>query len=138
MYDCADHGVSRITFFFLNASAAVAWSGMAADFYVYFPPDASRFKVFAKTTAGIFLGGLGFLLVGIGLGSGALTNPAWKAANEISAGALVVEGFAPLAGFGKFCAVIMSFGPISGNIAGKKGIFVFIKADVSRHLFCKY
>ncbi|KIW58054.1 hypothetical protein PV05_02604 [Exophiala xenobiotica] len=58
------------------------------------------------------------MLFGVGLASGATVDPAWAAANEVSAGALVVAGFEPLGAFGHFCAVIVGLGLINNNIPG--------------------
>ena len=57
-------------------------------------------------------------LLGIGLASGVASNPAWATAEEISSGALIVAGYSGLAGFGKFCGVIVALGVISNNIPG--------------------
>lgn len=54
-------------------------------------------------------------LLGIGLGCGVAAIPAWAAANDISSGALIVAGYAPVGGFGKFCSVIVALGAISNS-----------------------
>lgn len=58
------------------------------------------------------------VLLGVGLGSGALVDTQWANAYDISAGALVVESLSPLGTFGNFCAVILSLGLIANNIPG--------------------
>ena len=57
-------------------------------------------------------------MLGIGLGSGIASNPAWADANTISTGALIVAGYGGLAGFGKFCAVLVALGVIANSIPG--------------------
>jgi len=99
-------------------SAPIAWSGSSCDFFVYFPTSSSRFYVFLCTTLGLGLATVFALLLGVGLSEGTLTNPAWAAANNISAGALIAEAFTPLGAFGKFCSVIIALGQISNNIPG--------------------
>lgn len=44
------------------------------------------------------------------------SNTQWATAYGISQGALLVEGFAPLGSFGKFCAVIVALGLIANLI----------------------
>jgi purine-cytosine permease-like protein len=58
------------------------------------------------------------VLLGVGLGSGALVDTDWANAYDVSAGALVVESFRPLGTFGDFCSVVLSLGLIANNIPG--------------------
>lgn len=58
------------------------------------------------------------VLLGVGLGSGALVDTQWADAYGVSAGALVVESMRPLGTFGNFCCVILSLGLIANNIPG--------------------
>lgn len=55
-------------------------------------------------------------LIGIGLACGVVTNPAWSHAYDVSSGALIVAGYGPLGGFGKFCAVIIALGVIANCV----------------------
>lgn len=55
-------------------------------------------------------------IVGIGLASGIASNPAYSAAYSTSQGALIVEGFSSLHGFGKFCGVVVALGLIANLI----------------------
>jgi len=57
-------------------------------------------------------------VLGVGLASGVATNASWESAFSISSGALIAVGFAPLAGFGKFCAVITALGLIANSVPG--------------------
>lgn len=109
---------NRLSFFFLSVSSTVAWAPSGCDYFVYFPPSTSRWKVFACTTIGLGFSACFVMLFGVGLASGATVDPAWAAANEVSAGALVVAGFEPLGAFGHFCAVIVGLGLINNNIPG--------------------
>jgi purine-cytosine permease-like protein len=100
----------------------LGWSAAAADFYVYFPPKASRYAVLAMTASGLILGKLFVEFLGIGLGSGLSLNPTWKAAFGTSTGALIVEALSPLGAFGNFCAVILALGVVGNNIPGKSSL----------------
>jgi purine-cytosine permease-like protein len=108
----------RMSFFFLAASAPLAWSPAGADFFVYFPATASRWGVFFSTLIGLAVSSLFMLLLGVGLASGTLTDDSWAAAYEVSAGALIEEALSPLGGFGKFCAVVFSLGLMANNVPG--------------------
>ncbi|OQU98517.1 hypothetical protein CLAIMM_04291 [Cladophialophora immunda] len=108
----------RISFFFLTASAPLAWSPAACDFFVYFPPSCSRWKVFGSTLLGLGLASATVVVIGVGLGSGTLVDTEWSDAYDVSAGALIVQSLRPLGSFGDFCAVILSLGVISNNIPG--------------------
>ena len=55
-------------------------------------------------------------LIGIGLGSGVATSDAWAAAETTSSGALILEGYHSVGGFGKFCAVIVALGVIANIV----------------------
>lgn len=56
-------------------------------------------------------------IIGVGLASGIASTP-WSAAYEVSSGALILEGYSPLEGFGKFCGVVVALGVIANNIPG--------------------
>lgn len=57
------------------------------------------------------------LVCGIGLATGINTYPEYAEAFNLGQGALIVEGFGPLHGFGKFCSVIVALGLIANTIA---------------------
>ena len=109
---------NRLTFFSLALSASVAWAPAGADFFVYFPPTTSKWKTFLLTFLGVGLALTFANLLGVGLGSGTFSNPAWKAADGTSAGALILAVYSGLGGFGKFMGVLVSLGLIANNIPG--------------------
>ena len=106
---------NRLSFFSLCLASQITYAESAADFFVYYPANASRTKVFISCLAGLTLSSTFALVVGIGLGSGTFTNPDWAAAYEVSQGALLVEAFKPLGSFGSFCSVVLALGLI-GNM----------------------
>jgi purine-cytosine permease-like protein len=57
-------------------------------------------------------------LLGIGLACGIVTNSDWSDAYDTSSGALLVAGYGPLGGFGKFCAVVIALGVIANCVPG--------------------
>ncbi|KAJ3498667.1 hypothetical protein NLG97_g947 [Lecanicillium saksenae] len=114
----AQLSAARLTYFSLCSYVPNSWSAAAADFYVYYPEKTSRLRIFCLTLAGLWSAFSFVYLIAIGLASGAAHQPAWAEANEISIGALIVEAFAPLRTFGKFCAVIVSLGVIANSVPG--------------------
>ena len=57
------------------------------------------------------------LVSGIGLASGISVHPEYSTAYNKGQGALIVEGFGPLHGFGKFCSVVVALGLIANTVA---------------------
>jgi purine-cytosine permease-like protein len=109
---------NRLSYFFLAASGPLGWAPASADFYSYYPPSTSRVITTAMTSSGIICGKLLIEFLGIGLASGIATVPSWAAAFDQSTGALIAEAFAPLGGFGKFCAVVLALCVSANNIPG--------------------
>ncbi|KAL9577155.1 MAG: hypothetical protein Q9203_007565 [Teloschistes exilis] len=108
----------RLSFFSLQLSVPVSWAAASSDFYVYYPESTKKWKVFLMTMTGLTLSFTFVNMLGIGLASGIATNPLWDEANKVSSGALILAGYGPLNGFGKFCGVIVALGVISNNIPG--------------------
>ncbi|UKZ61190.1 uncharacterized protein TrAtP1_002460 [Trichoderma atroviride] len=109
---------NRLSFFSLCLSSSIAWAPAAADFYVYYPETTKKWKTFAMTAAGVGLAMSFAYLLGVGLASGTFTQPSWSAANEVSSGALILEGYQGLGGFGKFLGVLVALGLVANNIPG--------------------
>lgn len=105
-----------LSFFSLCLSAAITYAPLAADFFVYYPQNTSRTSLFFLSLGGLMTSFTMAFLVGIGLASGITTDPAYSTAYADGAGALIVEGFSPLNGFGKFCAVVVALGLIANTI----------------------
>jgi purine-cytosine permease-like protein len=116
--DSATVNGNRLSFFSLCLSAAVAWAPAGADYYVYYPAGTQKWKTFAMTTIGIGLSMSFANLMGVGLASGTFSQPSWNSALEVSSGALIIEGYNGLGGFGKFLGVLVALGLIANNIPG--------------------
>lgn len=108
----------RLSFFSMCLYVPNSWAAAAADFYVYYPENTPKHKVFFLTLAGIWSAFTFVYIIAIGIATGIANNPAWAAANEISTGALIVVGYGPLGGFGKFCSVVVALGVIANSIPG--------------------
>jgi NCS1 nucleoside transporter family len=111
----------RLSFFSICLSAAITYTGLGADYFVYWPTSTSRTSIFAATLLGLSVSFTFALVLGIGLGSGIASyqpySNAWTNSQGGSgSGALLVAGFEPLHDFGKFCAVIAALGVIANTI----------------------
>lgn len=109
--------LSRLSFFSICLSAAITYSPLAADFFVYYPPHTSKLALFILTVLGLSVSFTMSFLVGIGLATGIAVHPEYSNAWSKGAGALIVEGFGPLHKFGKFCSVVVALGLIANTIA---------------------
>ncbi|MCJ1272898.1 hypothetical protein MMC21_000687 [Puttea exsequens] len=107
---------NRISFFSLCLSAAITYTGGAADFFVYYPPSTPRLPMFAISLLGLVFSFTFALIVGIGLASAVATNADYAAAYDIGQGNLLVEGFSTLGGFGKFLGVVIALGLIANVV----------------------
>lgn len=108
---------NRLSFFSLCYSAAVTYACASADYFVYYPEDTPRWKIFLVTLLGLVLSFTPMFMLGIGLTSGMGSNLAWSDAYNISQGALAVEAFRPLGTFGSFLSVFLALGLIANLIA---------------------
>ena len=107
---------NRLSYFCLCLSVSVSWCAAAADFFCYYPENTPRLSMFALSLAGLVSAFSLIFMIGIGLGTGVASHPAWAEAYAISAGALIVEGYGPLGAFGKFCGAVVALGLISNSI----------------------
>ncbi|KAJ5888220.1 Nucleoside transporter [Penicillium taxi] len=107
---------NRLSFFSICLSAAITYAPLAGDFFVYYPEHTSRLTIFSLTLAGLVSSFALAIISGIGLASGISTYPEYSAAYAIGQGALIVEAFGPLHGFGKFCSVIVALGLVANTV----------------------
>ncbi|KAK4552924.1 Vitamin B6 transporter [Recurvomyces mirabilis] len=107
---------NRLSFFSLCYAAAVTYACASADYFVYYPEDTPRWKVFWVTLVALVVSFTFEFVIGIGLTSGIASNPDWANAYEVSQGALAVEALKPLGGFGSFLSVILALGLVANLI----------------------
>jgi NCS1 nucleoside transporter family len=112
---------NRLSFFSICVSAAITYSGLGMDFFVYWPQSTSRWLIFTMTLLGLVLSFTFAFVLGVGVASGIYTSQsymdAWTNSQGGSgSGALLVEAYSPLGSFGKFCAVIAALGGIANMI----------------------
>ncbi|KAL4873302.1 hypothetical protein BDV12DRAFT_100162 [Aspergillus spectabilis] len=108
---------NRLSFFSLCVSAAITYTPLSADFFVYYPERTSRLKLFSLSLLGLMVSFTLAFLCGIGLASGITAHPEYATAYNNGQGALIVQGFSPLHTFGDFCSVIVALGLIANAIA---------------------
>jgi NCS1 nucleoside transporter family len=106
---------NRVSFFGLTLAAAITYGGSAADYFVYYPENASSVSIFTMTVLGLIASFAFAFVLGIGLACGMTVNESWAAAYATSQGGLIVEAYRPLGAFGSFCGVVVAFGLI-GNL----------------------
>lgn len=113
--DSATINANRASFFALIFASIIGFSAISADFYVYYPKDYPKWMTFATTWSGIWVALIFTNIVGVGIATGVPNIPEWSAAYDISSGALLLECYNGLGGFGGFCVVILSLGAITQN-----------------------
>ncbi|KAL9098001.1 MAG: hypothetical protein Q9163_006247 [Psora crenata] len=112
----------RLSFFSLCLSAAITYSGIGADFFVYYPPSTSRIRLFIASFLGLVVSFTFAFVVGIGLASAIASNEAYAAAYNVSQGSLIVQGLSSLGGFGKFLAVVILLSLVANTIGASYSI----------------
>lgn len=106
-----------LSFFSLCYSVTSTWGSITADYYILFPEDTSKKQVFMLTFLGILLPTAFVGVLGVILGSIAMSYGEWNESfNEYGMGGLLHSGFKRWNGFGKFCVVILILSLISNNI----------------------
>lgn len=109
---------NRLSFLSLCFYVPSSWAAAGSDFYVYYPETTPKIKIFLLTYVGLFLSFTFVYLLGIGLASGVATKTEWADAYAASTGALLVEAYEGLGGFGKLCGVVVALGIIANSIPG--------------------
>lgn len=108
--------LSVIAIMFSNASG---WCSIAGDYYVHYPANTSRVKIFALTWAGITIPVCFSIITGCLLGNIAVTAAAEPYADmytDHGLGGLIYSIYHPN-GWSKFCLVILTFSVLGNNIA---------------------
>lgn len=105
----------RLSFLSLCFSVSLAWIPMAADYYVYYPRDTKKWKIWTVTTVGASLAMLITILMGVGLGTAVAYNSEWADFYDGTPGGILMAAYHRLGSFGSFCAIINVVAVISGN-----------------------
>jgi NCS1 nucleoside transporter family len=95
--------------------SSCSWCTMASDYYVHYPSDVSRVKVFLMTTFGIAIPTSIGMVSGCVVASGLNNRPDWKDAYDSGLGYLVQDMLYPR-GFAKFILTLLVLSGINVNI----------------------
>ena len=99
--------------------SSASWCSCASDYYVLYPPNTSRTKVFLLTTIGVALPTSFCMVCGCVVSSALNNEPAWAAAYNNGDGSglgfLLQTALHPL-GFAKFLLVLLVLSGINCNI----------------------
>lgn len=106
---------NRCSFFTLIYANVIGFGAIGADFYVYYPIDTPKYITFWTTFSGTWLALIFCNIVGVGIATGVPNVPDWANAYQVSSGALLLETYSGLGGFGGLCAVILALGSITNN-----------------------
>ncbi|KUI74150.1 Purine-cytosine permease fcyB [Cytospora mali] len=104
-------GMSLTLFAALYGSSA-SWSSIVSDYYVEYPVDTSKWKVFIFTTLGIGLPTCLGMILGAMCGSALNNKPDWADAWDSGVGYLIQTVIHPI-GFAKFLLVVLAFSGIA-------------------------
>lgn len=108
----------RLTFFSLALSIPLAWAPLAADYYVYLPPQMKSSRIFLATVFAATSAMSIVFLMGIGLGTVIASSAHLAAKYGSSPGGVLMTAYDGLGGFGKFCAVINVLALVANNTPG--------------------
>ena len=103
------------SFFALMYASVVGFGVIGADFCVYYPIDTPKYIPFWTTFSGTWLALIFCNIVRVGIVTGVPNVLDWANAYQVSSGALLLETYSGLGGFGGFCAVIPALGFITNN-----------------------
>jgi NCS1 nucleoside transporter family len=96
--------------------SSASWSTVASDYYVLYPADVSRTKVFLLTTLGISIPTAMGMIAGCVVSFGLNNRPDWKTTYENDGiGFLLQQALYPY-GFAKFLLVLLVLSGINCNI----------------------
>ena len=94
--------------------SSASWSSIVSDYYVHYPINTSKTKVFLLTTTGIWLPTCIGMVVGCCVGSTMGINTEWSNAYDSGLGYLIQTILYPL-GFAKFLLVVLVLSGIGIN-----------------------
>ncbi|KAF7162346.1 hypothetical protein CNMCM5623_007691 [Aspergillus felis] len=94
--------------------SSASWSSIVSDFYVHYPVNTPKIKIFLYTTLGITIPTCIGMLLGACISSALDTNPEWAAAYENGIGEILKTIIYP-GGFAKFLLVLLVLSGIGVN-----------------------
>ncbi|KAJ5880782.1 uncharacterized protein N7473_011835 [Penicillium subrubescens] len=95
--------------------SSASWCTMASDYYVHYPADVSRVKVFLMTTFGIAIPTSIGMVAGCVVASALNSKPEWSSSYEEGLGYLIQDMLYPR-GFAKFLLTLLVLSGINVNV----------------------
>ncbi|KAJ5856416.1 uncharacterized protein N7529_010360 [Penicillium soppii] len=95
--------------------SSASWSSIVSDFYVHYPVNTPKIKIFLYTTLGITIPTCIGMLLGACISSALDTNPEWQAAYDVGIGEILKTIIYPT-GFAKFLLVLLVLSGIGVNV----------------------
>ena len=95
--------------------SSASWASMASDYYVHYPVNINRWKVFFMTTLGIAIPTSFGMIAGACVASAFTVKPDWATAEKEGLGFLITQMLYPR-GFADFLLVVFIFSGINTNI----------------------
>ncbi|KJR83234.1 nucleoside transporter [Sporothrix schenckii 1099-18] len=105
---------TALTLFAVVYGSSASWCSIVADYYVEYPVNTSKLKVFLLTTAGICLPTCFGMCLGAAVASSLDSKPDWSDAYDEGIGFLIQIMLHPK-GFAKFLLVILALSGIAMN-----------------------
>ncbi|KAH8911954.1 hypothetical protein BR93DRAFT_34460 [Coniochaeta sp. PMI_546] len=106
---------TALTLFAVVYGSSASWSSIVADYYVEYPVNTSKFKVWILTTMGICLPTCFGMCLGAIVASALNTNEAWAAVYEAGGTATLIKTILHPSGFANFLLVILALSGIAMN-----------------------
>ncbi|CAK7266464.1 hypothetical protein SEPCBS57363_002105 [Sporothrix epigloea] len=105
---------TALTLFAAIYGSSASWCSIVADYYVEYPVNTSKVKIFLLTTAGICLPTCFGMCLGAAVASAFTNKPEWNDAYNEGIGFLVQTMINPT-GFAKFLLVLLALSGIATN-----------------------
>ncbi|KAB8339161.1 hypothetical protein FH972_022096 [Carpinus fangiana] len=96
--------------------SSASWSPIASDYYVHYPTNVSRLKVFLMTSFGIAIPTSIGMVAGCVVASGFNNRPDWQDAYENEGLGYLVQDILYPRGFAKFLLTLFVLSGINGNV----------------------
>lgn len=97
---------NALSLFGIVYGSSASWSSIVSDFYVHYPVNTPKIKVFLYTTLGITIPTCIGMLLGACVSSALTTKPEWAAAYKVGIGEILKTIMFP-DGFAKFLLVLL-------------------------------
>jgi len=96
--------------------SSASWQTMASDYYVHYPANISRLKVFLMTTFGIAIPTSIGMIAGCVVSFGLNNRPDWKETYENDGLGFLIQTMIHPHGFAKFILTLLVLSGINGNV----------------------